>query len=405
MRPADGVVAERAGSVRAMTVRPTTGGVWFPQAAMGVAILVVGVTLVLPQHRNSPVELLLHLFLVAGYALAAGVSRRLPGWSLVAAMTIGLLQAVTGGGVLVAQVALLVVLYTAARWGAAPALSALTIPFGAAVGLVQLSSLHVSDGGPATGDAVTELLLSRAVYWHTGSLVLLGAVLLACAWVSGFAVRMRDRAVRSELDTAAAREAATVADETARLRSAQAELARDVHDVVGHSLAVVLAQAEAARLLDDPARVREMLGNIVGTTRASLRDVRSVLTETAVVAPGALDDLVAGIAASRHVVRRQEGTPRPLPPDLQTVAYRVFQEMLTNALRHGTDDGPLTVGTAWDDRAVVLTVVNSAGSPQSVEGLGVPGMVRRLQSVGGTFTLDRSGDVVTATATVPVRPA
>lgn len=388
-----------------MKHRPGATTAWFPQAAIGVAVLIVGVTLVLPQHRSEPGTLALHVLLVLCYAVAAGTCRRAPGPALAVTVTIGLVQAVSGGGVLVAQLAVLVVVYTGARWGRTPVplLSVLAVPLGAAVGWWQLGSLHIGDGAPAAGDVLTELLLSRAIYWHTATLILLGAVLVGCAWVSGFALRMRDRAVSSESESVAALLAAEVADRTAGVRAAQAELARDVHDVVGHSLAVVLAQAEAARVLDDPARVREMLGHIVDTTRSSLRDVRAVLSDTAAASPGSLDDLIGGVAASREVVANTTGDPRPLPPDLQAVVYRVFQEMLTNALRHGVADRPIRVLSSWDRNTVTLTVVNDTHTDWSAQGQGIPGMVRRLAAIGGTIDLTRAEATVTARAVIPVR--
>lgn len=385
-----------------MTTRPAVS--WVPQVTVGVAVFVVCTVLTVPQHRHDQLMLGLQVLLVLGYAVAAGLSRRRPGWSLGVAALTGLLQALTGAGLSIAQLALLVVVYGCARWGSTAVLwlGAAAVPLSAAIGAWGLSDLHVSSSDFVAGDSVAALLLTRAAYWHTGTLVVLGAVLLACSWISGLALRMRERAQLADAERVAAQHAGSIADETARLRAAQAELARDVHDVVGHSLAVILAQAEAARVLDDPERVRQMLGHIVDTTRSSLQDVRGVLTDTA-SPPGDLDDLVDRVAATRAVQRQSRGQVRPLPPDLQTVAHRVLQEMLTNALRHGTPDGLIGVEMRWQTEHLTLVVTNDAAVVDPPDGNGIPGMRRRLGEVGGFFHLHHDGTAAIATATMPLR--
>ena len=100
------------------------------------------------------------------------------------------------------------------------------------------------------------------------------------------------------------------AEEIARLRGEQTRLARDVHDVVGHSLAVILAQAESAQFRSDSdtAAVRATLENIAVSARQSLREVRQVLSSTddtatvSVVPTGSLDALVEGVQAAGNEV-------------------------------------------------------------------------------------------------------
>ena len=187
-----------------------------------------------------------------------------------------------------------------------------------------------------------------------------GVALLGVPWLAGLVMRFRDRAreskasqVVAEEDAARAEVAAEQSREIAQLREGQARLARDVHDVVGHSLAVILAQAESAQYLEDAdtQKLKQTMENIATSARSSLQDVRHVLTPTPSEQsrPGSLDALLAGVRESGHeVVASEVGSPQPLPPELDVVAYRVLQEMLTNALKHGRRDDPVFVERHWE---------------------------------------------------------
>jgi hypothetical protein len=161
-------------------------------------------------------------------------------------------------------------------------------------------------------------------------------------------------AAAAEERAAAAEQLATQATEIARLREEQNRLTRDVHDVVGHSLTVILAQAESAQFLadDDVAGLKATMRTVATAARASLQDVRDVLTPGAPRrTPARLAAILANVADmnGRDTAISQVGSPRPLPPELDEVACRVLQEMLTNALRHGAASGPLRVELAWPD--------------------------------------------------------
>jgi len=196
-----------------------------------------------------------------------------------------------------------------------------------------------------------------------------------------------------------------------------------VHDVVGHSLTVILAQAESAQFIEDPDRLKQTMQTIAGSARTSLQDVRQVLTpgpEPAAVRPGGLDELIETVRASGHpVVSTEVGEVRPLPPELETVAYRVLQEMLTNAIKHGRRDRTVLVERRWPerssgDRMLRLQVRNAVDVSATVSlavgngAQGIPGMRRRLESVGGWLDVSRNDQPddpsFTAVAFVPVRP-
>ena len=169
------------------------------------------------------------------------------------------------------------------------------------------------------------------------------------------------------------------------------------------------------------------MANIATSARTSLDDVRQVLASTS-GGPAQrsrhadLDSLVEGVRASGHeVVSSEVGAPQPMPPELEVVAFRVLQEMLTNAIKHGRRDRPVRVERHWegDLRIEVQNAVDTApeetrpiavaGEPEGAEaatgGQGVDGMRRRLEAVGGRLDVRRRTDppTFTATAWVPVR--
>ena len=321
-----------------------------------------------------------------------------------------------------------------ARWGSRTVvwLSGLSIPLGAAIAVVWLDPNVFYDALDTAGVAG----LARTRYDGTNGwrlpAGLLGTALLMAPWLLGLALRFSARSEvsrRSQVQAEAERDQAA---EIARLRDEQTRLAHDVHDVVGHSLAVILAQAESAQFREDEdtAALKQTMANIATSARGSLEDVRQVLAATSGThAPAArqpdLDSLVEGVRASGHDVESTViGTPQPMPPELEVVAFRVLQEMLTNAIKHGRRDLPVLVERHWegDLRIEVQNAVATAleetqpitvgagpveHGPVDGGGQGLAGMRRRLESVGGRLDVRRRNDppTFTATAWVPVRAA
>ena len=109
-----------------------------------------------------------------------------------------------------------------------------------------------------------------------------------------------------------------------------------------------------------------------------------------------------------EVLLSEVGATRSLAPELATVAYRVLQEMLTNAIRHGRRDTPVEVELHWGGelRIETVNVVADRDEDDVAPGQGLDGMRRRLESVGGRLDVRRRGtedQTFTATAWVPVR--
>jgi signal transduction histidine kinase len=204
------------------------------------------------------------------------------------------------------------------------------------------------------------------------------------------------------------REREAVAEERARI-------ARELHDVVAHSVSVMVVQAGAARrvLARDPGRSVEALGAVEATGREALAEMRRLL---GILRPAATDraptpslsDLDALAerfrAAGLHVELDVAGEPGPLPAGVDLCAYRVVQEALTNAVKHaGT--GRARVAVRWEADSVEVEVANRSGrrTPAALAGTsgghGLMGMRERVALCGGELeagAADRDRFVVRA---------
>jgi signal transduction histidine kinase len=362
-------------------------------------------------------------------AAAVAAYRLLPSLALALLWFLAFLQLWHGIPILVVELSMALIAYGCARYGSVLTVvaSALSAP---AIALIAHVTLR-SGGMVWFGHSRLYRLIGVAVIRNAyGGALLVGVALLLVPWLVGLLLRVLRREAHTRAEQIETLRERDQAAELAELREGQARLARDVHDVVGHSLAVILAQAESAQYLpdDDPARLKATFATIAASARSSLQDVRHVLGATDDRPPnGGLDTLIDGVRASGHeVVSTEIGDPRPLPPELATVAYRVLQEMLTNAIRHGRRDEPVHVERHWQDelRIEVSNVIDMAstetvplvvaadappgasGPPAPVPGNGLQGMRRRLESVGGRLDVrPRTGagaPTFTVTAWLPV---
>ena len=227
------------------------------------------------------------------------------------------------------------------------------------------------------------------------------------SWGSGALVRTTRRAAENAAAQRAAEEATIAEQERVRI-------ARDMHDVVAHSLAVVIAQADGARYAagQNPAAAADALATISSTARAALSDVRLLLQQLrhsqADGPQPTLADIETLAAQMRAAGVDLETTVDPAPPAdppaaVQLALYRILQEALTNALRHGADPR-VTVRFAWHPDRVEMTVRNrrAVGIPASVGGHGIIGMRERAQLAGGTLSAQPEADAFVVRATLPV---
>jgi signal transduction histidine kinase len=197
------------------------------------------------------------------------------------------------------------------------------------------------------------------------------------------------------------------------LRLARAEerlrLAREVHDVVSHSLSTIAVQAGVARLVlaQQPGQAGTALSAIETASRSALDELRGLLrqirdpNDDAEVATPTLADLPALIGKLRKaglpVTCRSTGKAQPYGSAVEFSAYRIVQEALTNVTKHASGArthveivhgaGSLTV-TVSDDGSPDT----SRPAPRSGDGLGIPGMQERAELLGGTLSAARGPD-------------
>ncbi len=255
----------------------------------------------------------------------------------------------------------------------------------------------------------------------------LGLSLVSASWALGDVRRSRvaqlhalhERTRHLELERDAASRLAA-AEERARI-------AREMHDVVAHSLSVVIAQADGGRYAaaTEPAAATAALATIGETGRAALADMRRLLgvlstAESTGTAPQpGVDDLPELIAAVRGsglpVEHMVQGHPRPLPRGLDLAVYRVVQESLTNVLKHAGPAARAEVVLRWQQRCLEVAVRDDgrgAASDSALEGppgerdedrgRGLVGMRERVALYGGRLTAaPRSGGGFAVDAALP----
>jgi signal transduction histidine kinase len=214
-------------------------------------------------------------------------------------------------------------------------------------------------------------------------------------------------------DTAATR-ALAASDERARI-------AREMHDVVAHTLTVVVAQADGARFAakKDPAAATRALETIGEVGRAALTEMRGLLgvlrdtDPTTDLGPQpTLDDIPALVASVRYggleVSYVTTGTPRPLPIGAGLAVYRVVQEALTNVLKHAGPKVTAYVQLRWLPDAVEVIVSDDgrgAAAGRGKGGTGIEGMRERATLFGGTLSAGpKRGGGYAVRARLPLTP-
>ena len=206
--------------------------------------------------------------------------------------------------------------------------------------------------------------------------------------------------------------------------STRAMIARELHDIVAHSLSVMIVQAEGGRAVATrkPEAAVEALDTIAETGREALHEMRRIVGVLR-GAPGSsegradyapaprladIPDLVARTSDRAHLALH--GTPGPTSPALELTVYRVVQEALTNFLKHAGPDARAWVTLAYDPQQISVDVTDDGrgvDDPTDGGGNGLRGMYERVTSMGGTLRAgtrdDRPGFRVTAL--LPVRDA
>ncbi|MFJ4787859.1 sensor histidine kinase [Streptomyces sp. NPDC088794] len=239
---------------------------------------------------------------------------------------------------------------------------------------------------------------------HPWPLTTLGpAAWLLLPVATGTTVRMRGAYL--EAVQARAEYAERSREEEARHRVAEERMriARELHDVVAHHLALANAQAGTAAHLarTHPEQVRKILTDLAGTTSSALREMKATVgvlrqpdTPDAPLTPspglGQLAELTDTVASTGLTVRvTTEGPPRPLTPGVDLTAYRIVQEALTNVAKHA-EARAAHVRLHYGGDQLTITVTDDGTStapatPAPGHGFGLIGMRERAHSVGGAL--------------------
>ncbi|MBC7292123.1 MAG: sensor histidine kinase [Actinotalea sp.] len=369
---------------------------WFAVPSLLVAVL--------DPRPGRPVPAAVTLVL-AGAALLA-LRRRIPvavtlGTAVLGAATIFVADALTGF-----DFALAFALYALASLR--PGRTAWPVA-GVALAVLAGTVLVVGDPTPLVPDAP----LSPEERWAEVA----GILILALAGMAvGISVRNRRLHLAELVERANALARERDRQGQLALAAERTRIAREMHDVVAHSLSVMIALADgaAAALERSPDRSRAALDELSGTGRSALADMRRILGVLQDVGaplepqPGApdLDTLVDRFRAAGVPVRTVGlGTPLPEDAGLQLAVYRIVQESLTNALRHAPGTDAVEVVLRRDDDGVVVAVTDHGATVPVGEtggaGQGLVGMRERAAAYGGQVEAGRYGTGWRVTAWLP----
>jgi signal transduction histidine kinase len=271
-----------------------------------------------------------------------------------------------------------------------------------AIVVATLIVLHALTSADWVGLALNIVLLAAVIGWAWGT---------RTSRLYQESLRQRAEEAERERDLRAAQ---AVAQERARI-------ARDIHDIVSHSLAVVAVQASGAqRIADrDPQRAKEALGVIADTARGALTEMRALLQvlrtpdgESAGSAPAPglveINAMVADLVARGVPVRQQvTGSPFRMGTGAELAVHRVVQEALTNAVKHGDVSQPVLLQMDYEQGELQVSVVNQlpddpADGPRIPgSGLGLAGMAERLALYGGSLQAGPIGTEFQVRASIP----
>jgi signal transduction histidine kinase len=245
------------------------------------------------------------------------------------------------------------------------------------------------------------------------------ALIYGGAWGAGYAICRRE-ADSHEVARQADDLKRQVEDERLAVTQERTRIARELHDIVSHSISVITIQTQAVRKRIGPEHAAEIddLHRIEGTARQAMAEMRRLLgvlrTEDDPLAlapqPG-LDQLPRLIADTRSagvpVELRITGEPAPLPPGVDLAAYRIVQEALTNVRKHAAGTRATVVLRYGDGGLVVSVDDDGPDSPSGSDhpGHGLIGMRERIALYGGTVHAGRKpAGGFSVHATLPVGP-
>ncbi|MEO5920682.1 MAG: histidine kinase [Pseudolysinimonas sp.] len=383
---------------------------WAVDVAVPVLLVLLGLTVVLGSGRGP-------VLVVIGMGVALIPRRFSPILSLGIAWVVCLTQVLVDVPPNPANLAVLAILYATAAYGTPVVrwIGFASAFVGAIVIAASIALPRVLDD-LVVGDVSNVLSLSNSL--AAAVLVFLTSlVAFLLSWTSGLLVRTWWRALDS-------RRVAVLAEQEVAAEQERTRIARDMHDVVAHSLAVVVAQADGARYIasKDPAATEAALVTISATAREALSDVRVLLAQLRhaqgdVPQPTLVDleRLLEQVrAAGLTVTEEVSGSALQLGTAQQLAVYRIVQESLTNALRHADVREPVAVHFGWVPHGLNLTVSSALKPPTgrtgaiktgaTSSGHGIAGMTERALLVGGHLTATAESGRYLVRAWLPAAP-
>jgi len=369
-----------------------------------VVVLVLSAIFVLPSFAlalgaHHPVSLLAGTAASIAMPVALYWRRTHPVRSAVVVYVAALVHFVCGVPLMPADVLIFVALYSVTVYG--PVWAGRAALGGALLGSLLQGLALVSSGpdGPSVDWGLVRANLLSVVY-----AAFLIAVVCLLVWALG--LLRRSRLAHTETLAERARRLEIERDQQAQIATAaeRSRIAREMHDVVAHSLSVVIAQADGGRYAaaHDPEAAVRALTTISETGRAALADMRKILGvlrapgtehDAQATAPQPIDaDLDALVEQMRssglEVSLVRVGAARQLPPGLGLTLYRICQEALTNVLKHGGPSATATVLLQWGPQRVVVQVDDTgrgAAATGDGAGQGLLGMRERVNLFAGTL--------------------
>ncbi|MEW2268950.1 sensor histidine kinase [Streptomyces griseofuscus] len=270
-------------------------------------------------------------------------------------------------------------------------------------GITALERLPLAAATPVTSAGLAAYSAFNNDVWLTtaasvAGMALAGYVLRLDAEARGNAQRLLDQ-----------ERAARVAEAEAAALAERARIAREIHDVLAHSLSAQLVHLEAARLLiergADRERILERVVAARGMARDGLAETRqalSALRGELTPLEDFLGELVSGAEGAAVTVT---GEPRPLPAEASQAVRRVAQEALTNVRKHA-QGAKVDLRLDYSDHQVTLNVRDSGGRPgdltSSGGGYGLLGMRERAELLGGSLDTGPDEEGFAVTLKVPV---
>ncbi len=339
-----------------------------------------------------------HAALLAAITFPLLVRRRHPLVVVIVAFSASWLQYELGGGQFQPWFADLMALYSVGAH--APLRQALA---GAAVGATSVLAIDIPrlvDGEPV-GEVVPAWFIFAGI------------------WAFGRWMRRRRRETEELTERADTLEREQERQAQIAVAAERARIARELHDLVAHSMGVIVIQAQGSqRALDrDTAAVRASLQSIEATGRQGLAELRRLLGILTDAHSGEgtspqpsldrLGELVEGVrGAGLDTDLQCDGDVRPLPPGVELAAYRIVQEALTNALKHAHARSARVRVHYLPTRIDLEVADDGAGGTPKGNGHGLVGMRERVSLYGGTLSLgDAPEGGFPVRASIPVESA